>query len=250
MAHDATSIGPGPSTNGIDAVLHKVRSLLAKAESTSFEDEAAAFTAKAQQIMSRHAIDRAMVADGGRGPRIRPGERTIDLEAPYAREKYLLLSAVSGANDVRAVYDPNIPAGILIGFDDDLRAVELLFTSLLVQATSAMLGHGRDAATRRRRYRQSFLIAYASRVGERLRAARDAEVAGADADRGGGVLPVLASRRAEVDVAVVERFGDLRSTSVTIRDRAGWEHGTVAGTRADLGTGGVVAGGRRRFLGR
>lgn len=45
-----------------DPIITKVRNLLAKAESTEFEAEAMAFTAKAHELMTRHAIDRAMVA--------------------------------------------------------------------------------------------------------------------------------------------------------------------------------------------
>ena len=54
------------SGGDVDAgVLAKVRALLAKAESTTFEAEAEALTAKAHQLMVRHTIDEALVA--GRG---------------------------------------------------------------------------------------------------------------------------------------------------------------------------------------
>ena len=51
-----------------DAVLARIRQLLAKAESTTFEAEALAFTAKAQELMTRHAIDAALVHDTAAGP--------------------------------------------------------------------------------------------------------------------------------------------------------------------------------------
>jgi hypothetical protein len=38
-----------------------VRALLAKAESTTYPEEADALTAKAQELMARHSIDRAML---------------------------------------------------------------------------------------------------------------------------------------------------------------------------------------------
>lgn len=250
MARDATSIGSEePSPRDIrDTVLHKVRALLAKAESSNFEDEAAAFTAKAQELMARHSIDRAMVAEAGRGPRISPGQRTIHLETPYAREKYVLLSAVARANDSRAVYDSGEATGTLVGFDDDLRTVEVIFTSLLVQATTGMLAHGTTEATRRRRYRQSFLIAYAARIGERLTESRAATIRDVDRERGGTVLPVLASRAAEVEADLEHRFPHLKSMPVTARDAAGWRHGTAAGTRADIGGGRPVGGQAPRSL--
>src|SRR5438552_3000516 len=54
----------------------------------------------------------------------------------------------------------------------DLDAVELLFTSLLVQANAAMIRAGgkKDeyGRSRTRSFRQSFLVPYAIRIGERL----------------------------------------------------------------------------------
>ena len=48
-------------------ILDKVRALLAKAESTEFPEEAEAYTAKAQELMARHRIDRAVLGATGRG---------------------------------------------------------------------------------------------------------------------------------------------------------------------------------------
>ena len=61
----------------------------------------------------------------------------------------------------------------MVGFAGDVEAVELLFTSLLVQATAAMMRAGsrtgRNGRSRTRSFRQSFLHAYAVRIGQRLR---------------------------------------------------------------------------------
>ena len=45
-----------------ERVLSRVRMLLAKAESTTFEAEAETFTAGAQSLMARHSIDAALLA--------------------------------------------------------------------------------------------------------------------------------------------------------------------------------------------
>jgi len=87
----------------------------------------------------------------------------------------------------------------VIGFPADLDAVELLFTSLLVQANTAMLRAGakRDqyGRSRTRAFRQSFLMSYAIRIGERLAgAAGDAERQVAAEAPGRNLLPVLAAR--------------------------------------------------------
>ncbi|WP_017570470.1 DUF2786 domain-containing protein, partial [Nocardiopsis halotolerans] len=43
--------------------LARVRALLAKAESTEFPSEAEALSARAQELMARHSIDRALLAE-------------------------------------------------------------------------------------------------------------------------------------------------------------------------------------------
>ena len=63
---------PRASRPAEDPLLERVRALLAKAESTSFPEEADALTAKAQELMARHAIDAAMLEGasvGATGPR-------------------------------------------------------------------------------------------------------------------------------------------------------------------------------------
>jgi hypothetical protein len=116
----------------------------------------------------------------------------------------------------------------------------MLFTSLLVQANAAMLRAGakRDAygRSRTRAFRQSFLVAYAVRIGERLAGVADeAERKAAAAASGLSLLPVLAARSRAVDDAVDAMFGGslthARGTRVT--DSEGWYSGRAA---ADLAT--------------
>lgn len=236
----STTIDPG--------LLDRVRALLAKAESTTFPDEAEALTAKAQELMDRHAIDRAMVA-AAQGGRSGPEGRHVVIEAPYAREKSLLLGATARANRSRVVFQPHDGVATIVGFAEDQETIELLYTSLLLQATSTMLAHGDRAATRTRRYRQSFLVAFATRIGERLSEADAAVVADADRAHGGGVLPVLADRAAAVEEHLAREFPRLQSRRVVVRDAVGWGHGTTAAERADLGRGQPLRGGRRGLRG-
>lgn len=250
MGTMATSAGPDVAdpAGAPHSVLHKVRSLLAKAESTTFPDEAEALTAKAQELMDRHAIDRAMLAAASPG-NAAPEGRQIPVDAPYANEKFHLLSEVARANRCRAVFASWSRVATVVGFAEDQETVEVLYTSLLVQATTAMLARGDRPATRTRRFRQSFLIAFAARVGQRLQAADDAVVAEADRAHDGGVLPVLASRVAAVEDHVEQLFPDLRRRRVEVRDAAGWHAGTQAADRAQLGRDGTLrASGRARPL--
>ena len=227
------------SNDGNDArILDRVRALLAKAESTTFVEEAEAFTAKAQQLMARHAIDRAMVdatsSDHGDGP----GGIRLAVDNPYASGKSLLLSKVASANRCRAVWSKELGFSTVLGFEADLDAVELLYTSVLVQATTAMVAAGsqvdRYGRSRTRSFRQSFLVAYAQRIGERLREAQKSSEEAAAHDYGEALLPVLASQSAVVDDAFASAFPDAVNHSYRVANQAGVLAGFAAAELARL----------------
>ncbi|MPY93971.1 MAG: DUF2786 domain-containing protein [Acidimicrobiia bacterium] len=224
---------------GLDAkVLGKIRGLLAKAESTSFPEEAEALSAKAQLLMSRHAVDAVLV--GLRGGLDEPpiGVR-IAIEDPYADAKTLLLQAVAGANRCRPMWSAKLGFSSIVGFEADLIATELLFTSLLVQANKAMLGAvvpaRADGRRRTTSFRRSFLVAYASRIGQRLAAATASavdEATGAEAD--GALLPALVAREDRVERTMEQLFPDTFSRSVAVTHHGGWVAGSLAADLADL----------------
>lgn len=229
----------------IDPVLERVRNLLAKAESTTFEAEAMAFTAKAQELMTRHALDTAMLASKT-GDRETPFIIRIPIDPPYADAKSLLLQYVGEAQRCRTMWFDSLAMSTVVGFADDLNAVEMLFTSLLVQAQSALAEAGKGsqagARTRSQRFRTSFLSAYSERIRERLKEINEAVIAEHSADKA-SYLPVLRSRTAAIDDYITERFGELRSDSVRRGyDQAGWAHGRLAADNAQLSFGEIVDG--------
>ncbi|MFJ2743540.1 DUF2786 domain-containing protein [Streptomyces sp. NPDC087440] len=215
-------------------MLTRIRALLAKAEATDYPEEAEALTGKAQELMARHSIDEAVLAAQGAGAS-GPGACRIGVDAPYETAKAILLDAVATANRCRAVWNSEFGFSTVVGFEADLDAVELLYTSLLVQGTAAMTrAEAAQRAGGRKRtksFRQSFLTAYASRLGTRLAEATEHVVE----ETAGSLLPVLAAR----DVAVTDRAEQMfpRTTSTRVRgvnDLAGWEHGTAAADRASV----------------
>lgn len=219
-------------------MLDRVRALLAKAESTDFPEEADAFTAKAQELMARHRIDHALLV-AATGERDQPVTRRVAVDNPYEAPKSLLLQVVAEANSCRAVWAKRFGFTTIVGFPTDLDSTELLFTSLLVQATRAMTqakpttdAYGRNTT---RSFRQSFLTAYASRIGERLSAATD-EVGQEAADSAGGanLLPVLAARDDAVRDAFEKQFPQLTHHATTISNQHGWASGRAAADRASL----------------
>ncbi|MFD0330098.1 hypothetical protein ACFQZC_22600 [Streptacidiphilus monticola] len=111
--------------------------------------------------------------------------------------------------------------------------MELLYTSLLVQATTAMNHAPVQHRSRTRAFRKSFLIAYAERIRHRLTAAARSVVAAEPAD----LLPVLASRDAAVADETRKLFPRTRTgRALRADDPLGWAHGLAAADAANLGT--------------
>ncbi|MCP2246359.1 DUF2786 domain-containing protein [Lentzea aerocolonigenes] len=223
------------SVGGVDQkVLARVRGLLAKAESTQFPEEAEALSAKAQELMNRHAFERAVLDADEHREQTAISSR-LWLDAPYVDAKSHLVAAIARANRCRSVFYPRFGFVALVGEAMDLEITELLVTSLLVQATRAVVAEGsqvtRTGTSRTRSFRQSFLVSYATRIGERL------EEAGArahDPVEDERLLPVLAERSRVVEETFETMFSDLVQRSTAVTNGAGWEAGRAAADRADI----------------
>jgi hypothetical protein len=220
--------------------LERVRALLAKAESTEFDEEADALTAKAQELMTRHAIDDALLAahGAGRSSGEQPSPMRIGIDDPYAQAKATLLAVIAEASQCRAVWTKNFGFSTVFGFAGDLASVELLYTSLLVQARTAMVRAGdRGKRARSSSFRRSFLFGFANRIGRRLEEAADAAVSDAVEERGGAFLPVLAERSCRVDQCRDEAFPNLGQSRITMGDWSGWASGAEAADAALIARG-------------
>ncbi|HSL58917.1 MAG TPA: DUF2786 domain-containing protein [Acidimicrobiales bacterium] len=242
------------STTASDTVLRRIRALLDQAERTPFPSEAETFAAKAAELMARHRVDEAAVS----GPR--PEDRRIveaDVElgrGQYVRARLALLGVVADALDCRLLTSVRADGrrGHLVGHASDVERVELLYTSLLVQATRAAAAEAVPRGHTGVEFRRSFLFGFAHRVGERLTehmasAVRDAPEPAAGTS---SVALVLADRRAAADDFIASRYGRVgrldpaAALSATAADR-----GRVAGERADLHTGRGVPSGPHGALG-
>jgi Protein of unknown function (DUF2786) len=207
-------------------VLGRIRALLAKAESTGFPEEAEALSAKAQQLVARHRVDEALLRGAGAGGG--PAFRRIGVDRPYEGAKALLLDAVAAANRCEAVWSADFGFSTVVGEETGLEAVELLYTSLLVQADRALA----SGPSRRRDYRESFLIAYAARIRERLTAAAEGESAARQDNP--GLLPALAASDLAVRAATRRLFPATTTSRLKGRDAEGWRQGESAADTADL----------------
>lgn len=215
--------------------LERVRALLAKAESTEFDAEADALTAKAQELMTRHAIDDALLAvnSAGRDSGEQPSAIRIGIDDPYAHPKAILLAVIGDASQCRAVWSKTLGFSTVFGFAGDLSSVELLYTSLLLQARNAMVRAGDPSKrTRSRSFRRSFLLGFANRIGGRLEEAASTAVADAVEYRRPEIVPVLAERSCRVENFRNEAFPDLAQHRITTGDWSGWASGAAAAEAA------------------
>ncbi|MFB4270439.1 DUF2786 domain-containing protein [Nonomuraea sp. GTA35] len=244
------SLGPPPGTARrtvrarpravSEKTFARVRALLAKAESTTYEAEAETFTSAAQSLMAKYNIDAAML-DAQPGGAEAPAGIRVGIDAPYEHPKAVLLDRVAEANRCRVIWSKELGFATVLGFWADLSWVEVLFTSLLVQAQTALVNSGTKkhgtGRSRSKTFRQSFLSAFASRIGERLAEATAGAVAQESDSRGTDLVPVLAAREQEVEQAVVRMFPNLVSHRArTSWDREGWAAGRTAADQASLGT--------------
>lgn len=242
--HESLRPGSAPGESLPEARLDRIRKLLAKAERAGTPDEAETYTAKACELMARHGVDEAVLAASpGTGPPAADpvGGVRIDIDDPYSGGKARLLGWTASALRCRWVMHDarsgRVAAVTVFGFASDRERVELLYTSLLLQAARHLAEvrppdpHESVAA-----YRRSWLYGFAARVYERLRTAEEAAVReSAPAAGGHSAELVLADRGDRVERAYAEAFPDLRRARRPQVSGTGYRHGATAADGADLG---------------
>ena len=237
--------------------LATVRKLLAKAERAATAAESDVYTAKAVELMARHGIDAALLAAADPG-RDEIGPLKIAMQDPYSAGKARLLGWTAAALGCRWVlhgaWGGKVAAVTVFGHTSDRERVELLYTSLLLQATRQLVRvrppwPGESVAA----YRRSWLEGFSAQVHRRLveaeeRAAGQA-TARAPANSHPRVAVVLAGRRRRVDKEFASTYPHLATLRPSVLSGSGRAAGALAGQRADLGGGDGLGVGRRRALG-
>ncbi|HET7329041.1 MAG TPA: DUF2786 domain-containing protein [Nocardioidaceae bacterium] len=230
-----------------DVMLAKVRKLLAKAEDpAATEHEARVYTTKAAELIAAYGIDRALLAQAD--PASDPvGDRVVVVDPPYAQDKADLLGGVATQLRCRAVQRTSFTSGRkelslhLFGFEADLLRAEILYTSLLLQATAgvtrARAPRGEQPAAFRRSWLRGFTYAVVARLAEAEDRARvDAEAARPSGSPTPSVALVLADRSAAVSSALRAHYPRARQARARSLSGSGGHQGWSAGQRADLGT--------------
>ncbi|HMS90361.1 MAG TPA: hypothetical protein PKE56_18070, partial [Acidimicrobiales bacterium] len=116
---------------------------------------------------------------------------------PYVRARLDLLDSVSEASCCRIVtstgWDGRI--GTVVGYETDVSAVDVLYTSLMIQATVAMKGETVPVGENTTAFRRSFLFGFSGRIAERLREANRIVTDEIQADTSDSVALVLVDRK-------------------------------------------------------
>lgn len=205
----------------------RINKLMAKAERTEYKEEAEAFLAKAQELMTEYSIDEAMLRDCQ--PRVT--EEIEELKLVYTggmrKVLYRLGIRLAEYNGCRAFYtdrrhaQPRNVAVTVIGFPKDLERVELLDTSLRVQCAVALKKFSDEHVdpTWHRGYKRNekreFVLGYTDGVGVKLKVAEAKAVEDAAEAKGTGVELAIRSRKDQIDDWTDKSYPNLR----TVRSR-------------------------------
>lgn len=186
--------------------LDKIAALLRQAEGTNNEHEAEAFMQAAQRLATTYSVDLAVARahTAAKERRTAPEQRSFHIGSSGRRglRTYVqLFLRIAEANDVTCDIAQNSTQVFAYGFAENIDAVEALYMSLAEQMIRASNTFIRSGAYRDdvrtvwddRKYewvtrpvhgttaRISFQDAYTTRVGLRLRTARDEAIAAAKA---------------------------------------------------------------------
>lgn len=165
--------------------LDKVEKLLAKANRAGTPEEAEAFYTKAQELMVRWSIDEAMLQKAGKSQDELVTEHVEMKRSGLFKTYVRLWSEIAKANDVKILmYSPGdwrVPGVDLIGWKSDVDKVKMLYASFMIQSQRERnksipdymrQGERWSNSAEVARWRKSFQIGYASRIGRRLREAK------------------------------------------------------------------------------
>ncbi|MDT0303972.1 DUF2786 domain-containing protein [Streptomonospora wellingtoniae] len=267
------------STEARQKMIERVRGLLRMAEDPAVTDsESQAFTAKAAELMTRHAIAEAEArAERGESPEsVTRFDFPVSGVGGHGKARVKALAGIAAAYGCQSAVRGNTSANtertlIIVGTASALDALRVLLPSITMQMEASARFTAREhianlrelrnydrstLSTERSRFYRSFVRAYGYAVAERIKEFRarlreEREEDGAAASGSGEAGEQEASSRgAEVvlrtDIDRVRedfqrRFPQLKPTRPErTHHRAGYRAGYVRGRRAELGIGSSV----------
>jgi hypothetical protein len=250
----------------------RIAALLRKAESTDSADEAETFFAKAQELMSKYAIDEAMLAASN--PEARRSDPVewdefvtvgIYRHALYMLDYYVLL-----VNGCKAIEIPGSPWRTIdsktyketriiraVGLKSDIEKARIMATSLKLQCMRAENTWWKEHQElyrsmpkgKQHQARRGFMLAFASAAFTKMKEAQARGQKSAEAEHGkDSVALVLRDKSLMVSDEFNRVYPQTRgkTSRLSAGDAFARSHGHAAGQRADIGQ--PTVGGNRKQL--
>jgi hypothetical protein len=247
----------------------KIAALLRKAESTNSPQEAEALTDKAQELMTRYAIESGMLEAHKDSEREEIVERTIDYGGLYSVALRGIGSTVARKNGCKILVSKGYGRGPsggdtarlhVIGFESDVERVIVLDASVQIQAVIALRKWSKDnlqdwmSRQQKSHSKRDFYFGFAQGLGQRLQNAQEVsqaavveEMAEAQSETvqatSESVGLMIRSRKERIEDWTDSRYGQLRSVrsrSYQSGGAGGWTAGHRAGTQANTGSSGAL----------
>lgn len=216
----------------------QIQKLLLKAQTTTPE-EAELLTAKAEELMLKYGIDRALLNASSTGDKERIQKLKIPLKGIYAKAYMDMMYSVAMAfGNVKAYYTQWKQSDVdltIVGFESDVAQLHVLLTSLQLQAVVALDAWVKsvDMSTytpmEKFKARRTFIKAFGNGAATRIRKARVNAVKDAESTTPGAEL-VLRDRMLAIDDFMKVNVGKLRSSKS--REKSGGYDASTAGYTA------------------
>lgn len=225
-----------------------VEKMLRLAENAGTEEEAAAFSARAMELMAKFGIDQAMID----AAKVKNGEVSEDIVRyrftivnPYSDAKARMVAWVATAMGCKAVLHPDYSGrstgGVtIVGFESTVERAKLLITSLLVQL-SGLVRHQEDfwGGTPARTWRKNWAAGFAMSVYTRVKEHEASAKKDYEKATGTSTELVLRDRSALVEQKFDEMFKNLGKAR-QMNVGSGYSAGLVDGRKADIDFGNRV----------
>jgi hypothetical protein len=216
----------------------KIAALLRKAETTT-PGEAELLTAKAEELMLKYGIDRALLNARTTGDKERIQTLRIPFSGIYSKAYMRMMSVIakSYGDDIDTYYSQwkNDITLTIVGFESDISQLKILLTSLQLQVVVALntWWNERDTfrytAMEKFKDRRTFIQSFGQGAASRIARARVSAVKEAEKTTPGAEI-VLRDRALAIKDFMKANVGDLKS--VKNREKSGGYGASSAGYQA------------------
>jgi hypothetical protein len=130
-----------------EGIIRKIRALLDKAESTSYEAEAESFTAKAQELMLQYAVDEAEMETAGKKKSEDIVIRDVIVKRGQAatESRQSFIGQVARSFGCRIFLWSGTDRVAVVGYESDTMFVEMMYLSINVQCYTTMTREVKEA---------------------------------------------------------------------------------------------------------